>query len=119
MHNLNVLSKFIVSSAIFMIFSKFFTIFVVVMPRHKYNSKTSKPADINAIVGAIKEVTIEKKSLRSVGQAYKIDKSKLSRYISKLTQALDPSTASNEQLVNFVSSLSGQTGEKTVCCFLI
>ena len=86
------------------------------MPRHKYKNGTGKSADINAIVAAIKEVTIEKKSLRSVGQAYDIDKSKLSRYISKLTQAmLDPD--SNEQLVNFVSSLivSGQTDGKTVC----
>jgi len=94
-------------------------IFVVVMPRHKYQSETSKPAvDINAIVTAIKEVIIEKKSLRSVGQAYKIDKSKLSRYISKLTQAIiNPSTVSNEQFVNIVSLLSGQIGGKTVCYF--
>lgn len=94
--------------------------FVVIMPRHKY-SATGKPAiDINALVAAIKEVTIEKKGLRSVGRAYNIASTNFVRYISKLKMAnVDPSTASNKKLVEFISTLSSKTGAKTVCCFIL
>ncbi|XP_054734421.1 uncharacterized protein LOC129241898 [Anastrepha obliqua] len=85
------------------------------MVRHKY-SQTVKPAiDANVFVAAIKEVTIAKKSLRSVGSAYKIDKSKLARYISSLMEAnIDPTTTSNEKLVDFVSNLLKRTGGKKI-----
>lgn len=82
-------------------FFKFNTSFVIIavnMPRNTYKTAVpNKPAvDINALVAAVKEVTIEKKALRAVGISYNIDKSKLSRYISKLkAENLDPTTASD------------------------
>ena len=71
-------------------------------------------------MAAINEISIEKKAIRSIARAYKIDKSKLSRYISKLNDAnLDPSTASDQKLGEFLSSLSMKSGGKTVRSFML
>lgn len=88
------------------------------MPRHKYSAKEKIDVDIDAIVNAIKELTIGKKSFREVSAAFKIDKSKLSRYIAKLNEdKIDPTTASDAILNEYFSNLCGKTGGKTVCCF--
>ncbi|XP_033228833.1 uncharacterized protein LOC117180445 [Belonocnema kinseyi] len=86
------------------------------MPRHKYVIESRKPTiDANALVAAVKEILIEKKALRSVARAYNIDKSRLFRYISKLNDSnLDPSTASEEKLIEFLSSLSTTSGGRTI-----
>ncbi|XP_033221237.1 uncharacterized protein LOC117175639 [Belonocnema kinseyi] len=90
--------------------------FVLNMPRHKYVIESRKPTiDAKALVAAVKEILIEKKALRSVARAYNIDKSRLFRYISKLNDSnLDPSTASEEKLIEFLSSLSTTPGGRTI-----
>lgn len=84
------------------------------MPRNLYKTIGKSGTDVDALVAAIKEVMINGKAIRSIATSYKINKSKLSRYISKIKDAnLDPSAG--KQLHEFVSSLSVKTGGKTVC----
>ncbi|XP_068142279.1 zinc finger protein 577-like [Drosophila tropicalis] len=79
-------------------------------------STTNKSAmDVNRLVSAVKAIVIQNRAMRSVGRDYNIDKSKLSRYISKLNEAnLDPSTATDEELAEFLAMISGKTGGKTI-----
>lgn len=86
------------------------------MPRHKYKSVSNKPVtDARNMVEAIKEIALENKSLRSISDKYKVGRSTLQRYITKVEAAkLDPATVSKEQLFDFVSSISDKVGGKTV-----
>jgi len=71
------------------------------------------------MVAAIKEVLINKKSQRSVAKAYNINDTKLHRYISELrNKNIDPATATNEQLADFVTTKCNATGGRTVCYFI-
>lgn len=89
------------------------------MPRHKYKKVSSKPSnDVRNMVDAIKEVTLENRTLRSIAEKYKVGRSRLQRYISRIEAAnLDPATVPDEQLFEFVSSLSDRVGGKTVGLF--
>lgn len=86
------------------------------MPRHKY-AKTSckQQININTLVAAINDISIKKKSIRSVARAYQIDKSKLFRYIAKSKDVnLDLSNASDAKLTGFLSLLNGKSCGKMV-----
>lgn len=58
-------------------------IVLVVMPRHKYK-ESKRAVDVDGIVVAVKEVMVEKKAIRPVAVAYKIDRITLIRYMSKV-----------------------------------
>ncbi|XP_018360824.1 PREDICTED: uncharacterized protein LOC108759735 isoform X2 [Trachymyrmex cornetzi] len=85
------------------------------MPRYKYGAKKKPAINVDAMVAAMKEVMIDKKSQRSVAKAYNINDTKLHRYISDLkSKNIDPATATNEQLVDFVTTKCNVTGGRTV-----
>lgn len=93
--------------------------FVVVMPYHKHKNVPSKPDhEIQDIVDAIKAVKIEDVPTARAANSFRIDRSLLRRYISKIEDAtLDVASATNDQLFAFVFQLSEKTGGKTVCSF--
>ncbi|XP_031620891.1 uncharacterized protein LOC116339259 isoform X2 [Contarinia nasturtii] len=87
------------------------------MPRHRYKTEPKQMAkeNIDKFLAAIKAIAIQKKSLRAVSKSLNIDKSKLFRYMAKMKEEnLDPATASNDKLFDFVTKLSGKTGGKTI-----
>ena len=89
------------------------------MLRYKYSLHKKPAIDVDAMVAAMKEVMIDKKSQRSVAKAYNINDTKLHRYISELKRKnIDPATASDEKLADFVTTKSSVTGGKTVCYFI-
>lgn len=85
----------------------------------KYTTK-QKSDDINVLVNAIKEISIQNKAIRTVSRSYNIDKSKLSRYIKKVGESgIDVSTATDESLTQFFTELIADryTAGKTVSIF--
>ncbi|XP_018400852.1 PREDICTED: uncharacterized protein LOC108778227 [Cyphomyrmex costatus] len=85
------------------------------MPRYKYGSKKKPAIDVDAMVAAMKEVMNDKKLQCSVAKAYNINDTKLHRYISDLkSKNIDPATATNEQLTDFVTTKCNVTGGRTV-----
>lgn len=87
------------------------------MPTHKYKNVPSKPDhEIEDLVDAIKAVMLEKKAKKTVAAAFKIPRTTLRRYISKVEEAqLDISSATDQNLFEFVFNLSEKSGGKKVC----
>lgn len=94
-------------------------LFLVVMPSHKYKNVPSKPEhEIEDIVEAIKAIVLEKKKQRTTAKAFQVNRSLLKRYMLKIEEAkFDVSTATDQQLYDFVFELTEKTGGKTVCIF--
>lgn len=82
----------------------------------KYKRKTEDSTiDPNLLLEAIKAIKIEKKSVVSVAQTHNVPKSNLFRYLGKIYQQFtDFANAPEQQLLEFVSSLTKRCGQKPV-----
>lgn len=83
------------------------------MPR--YYAKTDKSLDFDNILEAIKQVKIQKASIRKASTAHKISRATLGRYIAKFSN-IDVATAKEEFMINLLIE-SSKPGAKTVSFF--
>lgn len=87
--------------------------FAFIMPQYKYKNVPGKPDhEIQDILDAIKAVKIENVPMQRAANTFKIDRSLLRRYITKMENAaIDIESAPNQQLFDFVSSLRTSGGK--------
>lgn len=71
--------------------------------------------DYNALLSAIKDIKVEKKSIRSTASAFKIDKSSLSRYVTKFDKIVSNiEDVSDADLLEIVHSIAFYSAPKQV-----
>lgn len=72
--------------------------------------RTSERANVNVetLCAAVKEVALDKKSMRSVALAYKIPPKSFNRYVAKVKERIpDLSTADDIELMNVMKTCVG------------
>lgn len=71
--------------------------------------------DYNALLRAIKDIKVENKSIRSTASAFKIDKSSLSRYVTKFDKIVSNiNDVSDADLLEIVQSIASYSAPKQV-----
>ena len=73
-------------------------------------------SDYEGLLNAIKEIKTEKKSIRSVADAYKIDRKSLGRYVMKFDAKVpDITTVPDVDLMIVVRRIASYAAPKLVC----
>lgn len=84
----------------------------------RYKRKTDRGvSDFDALLIAIKEIKLNKKSIRSTAMKYNIPKSSLARYIRKINAEIhDISLFDDDELMKVVRRAAAYNAEMNVSC---
>lgn len=88
-------------------------------PMPRYYAKRESPVVYSNILEAVKQIMIHKHSLRTVGGAYDIPKTNLSRYVNYLKeQNVDVGKVTDDELLEHIK-YSSTPGQKPVSCYIL